>query len=124
MSGTNTCRAVVIFMPVWRRPLPPTPSTLCDMPPLILWNEADGDDSDKVPDLVSDYPEVDFSPTMCPLTPIKLLAIDASFKPKPKSAEGIADLQRGERFVDIDFNFFNADMEYSSSCTEGVQAKL
>jgi hypothetical protein len=82
MSGTNTCewldynfqrkkthlvdtgRAVVIFMPVWRRPLSPTPSTLCDMPPLISWNEADGDDSDEIPDLVSDYPEVDFSPTM------------------------------------------------------------
>jgi hypothetical protein len=49
------------------------------------------------------------------MTPIKLLAIDASFKMKPKSAEGIADLQRGERFVDINFTFFNTDVEYSSS---------
>ncbi|KAJ7865244.1 hypothetical protein B0H13DRAFT_1898639 [Mycena leptocephala] len=111
-----------------------TPNSIYSMrhAPLISWNEADGDDSDEVPDLVPDYPEVDFSPTMCPMTPIKLLAIDASFKTKPKSAEGIADFQRGERFVDIDFTFFNADVEYSprysveysSSCTEGVRAKL
>ncbi|KAJ7839303.1 hypothetical protein B0H13DRAFT_1911323 [Mycena leptocephala] len=99
--------------------------------PLISWNEADGDDSDEVPDLVQTIRRWTSAPHVS-YDSYQIIGNHASFKTKPKSAEGIADFQRGERFVDIDFTFFNADVEYSpsysveysSSCTEGVRAKL
>ncbi|KAJ7836174.1 hypothetical protein B0H13DRAFT_2368968 [Mycena leptocephala] len=146
-NNLNPCRAVVLFMPVWRpqgpralvrAPLIPTAS---EMPGLISCVEADSDDD--VPDLISEEEFVKRSILM-----VTSWSIDASFKLKARTKSAAVpskhiDLQCGERLLwdqlifpdpkDSDLQL-QATMTYDYSCMQkcncrchsdaGLRAKL
>ncbi|KAJ7889255.1 hypothetical protein B0H13DRAFT_1888090 [Mycena leptocephala] len=100
------------------------PFTPNSIGPAPLISDAESDD--KVPDLIS---EEEFNQLTMTSSSAPPLAIDATYKLKPRSAECKADLQRGELLcLDEVLLLIRADVDWSAvvqhSCREDVRAKL